>query len=277
MSEKLDQLKAEKSAEKVLADCGLLSPPICPFTIAKRHDIEVRPKQSVRPGVSGFLIRIGNAFGIAYAQHIQNEGFIRFTVSHELGHYFLPGHAESLFPHGDGVHESKSGFVSGDRVERQADYFASSLLMPAEQFRKSANLSGCGFAAIEKLSREFNTSITSTAIRYTKFTDDAVAVIVSVGDRIEYCFMSDAIRDFRGLTWIRKGERLPKSTTAGFNLVSSNIEDCVRMEGISVLSDWFDGAPDAEVNEDVVGLGSYGKTLTVLFTDQPLEEEEEED
>jgi hypothetical protein len=28
------------------------------------------------------------------------------------------------------------------------------------------------------------------------------------------------------------------------------------------------------MKEDVVGLGSYDKTLTVLFTDQPTDEEE---
>ena len=30
------------------------------------------------------------------------------------------------------------------------------------------------------------------------------------------------------------------------------------------------------MNEDVVGLGSYGKTLTVLFTDDVLDDEEDE-
>lgn len=42
-------------------------------------------------------MRLGETFGIQYASHIANEGFIRFTVAHELGHYFLPGHAEHLF------------------------------------------------------------------------------------------------------------------------------------------------------------------------------------
>jgi len=32
----------------------------------------------------------------------------------------------------------------------------------------------------------------------------------------------------------------------------------------------LDGAPRIEIKEDVVGLGHYGKTLTVLFTDAEL-------
>jgi hypothetical protein len=45
----------------------------------------------------------------------------------------------------------------------------------------------------------------------------------------------------------------------------------------SYLDDWLDGAPQVEVNEDVVGLGSYGKTLTILFTDEDLEDEDQDD
>ena len=38
-----------------------------------------------------------------------------------------------------------------------------------------------------------------------------------------------------------------------------------------MLDEWLDGAPRMEMKEDVVGLGHYGKTLTVLFTDQVVE------
>src|SRR5208337_1830070 len=177
MSEKLARLEAENTAQQIVQDCGFTALPICPFEIARRHDIHVEAKQSRKPGVSGFLIRIGNTFGIRYALHIQNEGFIRFTVAHELGHYFLPGHPERLFPAGDGLHESRSGFISNDPLERQADYFASALLMPAHQFREAVDYAGHGFAAIEKLATHCQTSITATAIRYTAFTDEAAAVI----------------------------------------------------------------------------------------------------
>ena len=190
----------------------------------------------------------------------------------------LPGHADHLFPTGTGLHESRSGFISGNRYERQADHFASALLMPGKLFKREVNRAGRGFAAIEKLARDFQTSITATAIRFTKFTDDAVAVVVSFGDHINYCFMSDRIRDLRDITWIKKGDLLPNgTTTAEFNADASNVEEARRAEGFSYLDDWFEGAPQVEVNEDVVGLGSYGKTLTVLFTDEDLEDEDESD
>jgi hypothetical protein len=149
--------------------------------------------------------------------------------------------------------------------------------MPEKLFRRAANRAGSGFPAIEILAKEFQTSITATAIRYTKFTDYTAAVVVSSGDQIDYCFMSERIRDLRGITWIRKGDFLPDGTTATFNADAANISDARREDGCSYLSDWFDGAPDVEVNEDVVGLGNYGKTLTILFTDEDLEDEDEAD
>jgi hypothetical protein len=277
MSEKLDRAEAEHRALQVVEGCGFIAFPICPLEIARKNDIHVEAGESTQPGVSGSLIRVGSTFGIRYACHIQNEGFIRFTIAHELGHYFLPGHPEKLFPNGNGLHHSRSGFVSHDPLERQADCFASALLMPEILFRKTMNGAGSGFAAIEKLAMGCKTSITSTAIRYAQFTDEAVAVIVSSGRQIDYCFMSDRIRDLRGITWIKNGDSLPSGTTRRFNSDGSNIERARRDEGTCYLDEWFDGAPHVEVNEDVIGLGSYGKTLTVLFTDEDLESEDNED
>mgnify|MGYP000895460139 CR=1 FL=1 len=276
MSEKLDRIEAEAEAERVLKDHLFPNLPICPFVIAEKAGIIVQPKETSERGVSGFLMRVGDTFGIQYAKHIASDGFIRFTVAHELGHYFLPGHADHLFPTGQGIHHSRSGFISGDRYERQADHFASALLMPASRFRKELDSAGQGFSAIERLANLFKTSLTATAIRYATHTDDAVAVIMSTGSQIDYCFMSDRIRDLRGITWIRKREPVPAgTTTAEFNGDPSNIEEARRDEGTCYLDDWFDGAPQVEVNEDVVGLGTYGKTLTLLFTEEDLDDEDE--
>lgn len=96
-------------------------------------------------------MKVGDTFGIMYATHIRNDGFIRFTVAHELGHYFLPGHPDKLFPAGDGLHESRSGFVSRDHHEEEADHFAAALLMPTTLFNKAMNDAGEGFAAIDRL------------------------------------------------------------------------------------------------------------------------------
>jgi len=49
-----------------------------------------------------------------YSDRFSSDGFRRFTVAHELGHYFLPGHIAYLFSQGNERHESESGFRISD-------------------------------------------------------------------------------------------------------------------------------------------------------------------
>lgn len=64
-----------------------------------------------------------------YLPHMTSSRRDRFTIAHELGHYFL----HYLHPN----REVAASFGRGERntVETQANVFASSLLMPEEQFR----------------------------------------------------------------------------------------------------------------------------------------------
>jgi Zn-dependent peptidase ImmA (M78 family) len=270
--------EAEQIASEVVASENLTTLPVCPFTLANKKGIYVAPKKSSKPGVSGFLMLHENQFGIQYATHIQNEGFIRFTVAHELGHYFIPGHPKLLFPPGVTLHESRSGFVSDLVHERQADVFATALLMPEGLFRAALQKVGAGFAAIEFLKNLCKTSITSTALRYVRVTDDPAAVIMSDGDVIDYCFISDALLQVPKLRSLRKGSALPpRSETAKFNRAKSNITSGRQASAYTSLDEWFDEAPEIEMKEDVVGLGSYGKTLTVLFTQEAIEVNDDQD
>jgi hypothetical protein len=271
-------LEAERVAADVIRGFPCTALPICPYAIASKHEITVQTRDSSEPGVTGFLMRVGNNFAIYHASHIKNDGFIRFTVAHELGHYFLPGHPDALFPNGDGIHHSRGGFQSSDKCERQADSFASALLMPKSMFLSAIRELEPGFSAIKTLKDMARTSITATAIRYAKFAEDPVAIIISQGTTIECCFMSDVIRDLSGLQWIKKGTPLPpRCQTRTFNENASNIACSRDAAGWTSLDDWFDSAPEVEMKEDVVGLGGYGKTLTVLFTEEPLSDEDDVD
>ena len=276
-SSNLRRLEAEREADSLLKRLKIDSLPVDPISVAQVHDIHVKAKEAGVSGTSGCLVRVGSTFGILYAQHVRVEGFVRFTIAHELGHYFLPGHAERLFPVGDGVHESRSGFVSDDPYEIQADFFAAALLMPAPLFRQALRSVGSGFRAIEELASECRTSLTATAIRFAQFTDDPVAVLVSSGGMIDYCFLSEPLDSHLSKAErYKKGKLVPTRTvTAKFQKNTTKAESTSREEGYCILADWFEDAPEVEMEEDVVGLGSYGKTLTVLFTEEALEDEEE--
>ncbi|ABS65807.1 protein of unknown function DUF955 [Xanthobacter versatilis] len=273
---------ARQTAEALLRDDGISGLPVDPFAIAESRDIVVQGKPEEHDGVSGMLLRHGNDFGIVFATHIPSPGFQRFSVSHELGHYFLPGHIDQVIK--DGVHVSRAGFVTDDPYELEADHFAAGLLMPEAPFRKAMERFDPGLDAIEQMADMCVTSRTATAIRFAELSDAAVAVIVSTGGIIDYCFMSDAMKSLPKLDWIRKGMPLPAGTaTAKLAADAERIAAGDRLGNETDLRDWLGGTTRAAIAEESVGLGRYGKVLTVLSSnslgqdDDPDDREDDED
>jgi hypothetical protein len=271
---------ARQNAEAYLRDNGHTSLPIDPFTIAAKHEIEVKAKPDTEGGVSGMLLRHGDNFGIMYATHTGSEGFERFSVGHELGHYFLDGHIDHVLPNG-GIHTSRAGYVSADPYELEADHFSSGLLMPGELFKKALNRRSPGLETIEYMAGLCKTSLTATAIRCAELSDDAVAVIISTGETIDFCFLSETMKSLPQLSWLRKGSAVPTKTgTAKLNSDPANILSGGRIIADIDALDWLGGLRSAIVTEEAVGLGRYGKTLTVLSSEvigRDAEEEEDDE
>lgn len=277
MSNPFGESNARNQSELLLRELGINSLPVCPFFIADKLDIEVRQLPSNNKGVSGMLLRHDNQFGILYATYVANEGFERFSVSHEIGHYCLPGHTDIIL--NNGFHQSHAGFISNDKYEVEADFFAANLLMPNGLFETALDKAGVGLDAIEQLADQCHASLTATAIKYAQHAPEAVAIIISTNDQIDYCFMSDTLKEFKGLDWLRKGTPVPSDTfTHNFNKKASNISQGARKDGDTNLQYWFGGDHQIEMLEEIIGLGSYGKTLTVLSTsDLPTEEDLDEE
>lgn len=247
--------------------------PINLIALGMSRNILIEAKPAAAKGVSGMLLRVGDNFAIGYATHIKSSGFQRFSIAHELGHYFL-GHADSMFSGGKTVHESQAGFGSRDQIELEADHFAAGLLMPSDLFKAEAGKYSDGFTAIEKLADRCQTSITASAIRYAELTDAAVAVVISTGSSVDYCITSRALRGIKGYRHPLKGSVLPKdSLTRDFNQTASNIIDAQREDDDADLIAWFHADDEIDASEEVIGLGDYGKTLTVITAELPDEEE----
>lgn len=269
---------ASTAAEQLVKGLGITALPVDPMKTARDRGIDVVAKPMEDQGVSGMLVRFGNEFAIAYATHHENEGFENFSVGHELGHYFLPGHVDAVITGESGAHASRAGYVSKDRYEIEADRFAAGFLMPRHLFFPALERAGSGLVAIEALAAQCKTSKHATAIRFAQCTRDAMAIVVSRGGIIDHCFMSEALKQVGGIDWLKKREAVPRNTaTFAFNQVNDNILRGVSVQDTSNLQYWFGGKRALEICEDVVGLGRYGRTLTVLYDINVPEPEDEED
>lgn len=265
--EALDRAAREKARE-VLAEAGITGGPVSPFKIAAAVGFPL-PIDDVTmpPPAFGALYKEGNSFRIMVSNTCPNEGFRRFTICHELGHLFLDGHLDELFEAGD-RHFSETSQFRGQKkpwFEIQADTFAAELLVPSAFAEPVVRAAGHGLAAVRAIETKFETSLSCAAVRYAELASDSVAVILSRNGTVEWACTSGQMREHwwgkRGL----KGENAPKeSVTAYLGRSSKAVSAGEERSTEGWLNDWFEGAPVVSVEEEALGLGSYGRVLTVL-------------
>lgn len=258
----------EARAEELLHQADVDALPVAPIAVARHLGIEVTAKPPAIKGASGWLIRAGEEFAIVYATHIDSVGFQHFSVAHEIGHYVLDGHPEHIFRNGM-EHESRAGFHSSDEIEREADYFASCLLMPKRFCMPLINRSSDGMAAVLKLAQQCNTSLTAAALRYAEIGELPIGIVQAYRGRVEFC-ATHPLRKHVG--WARSLARnLQVPTESATSRLAADHDAILRCEEDSDscdAADWFPGADsNAGLIEEVIGLGKFGRTLTVLTLD----------
>lgn len=268
---------ARSEGEKKSKDLGFTSFPIDVRAIVVDEEIDLVEKPASKKGVSGGIIFHGTEeVTIFYSSDIDNEGFRNFTVGHELGHYFLSGHPEEILSTAP-IHLSRAGFSQGtSSIELEADHFSSGLLMPSILVRKQLNDGQVGLDGILELARVSKCSLTASAIRAAECAEFPMAIVVSNLEHICYCFMSDSFKSLKP-NFLRKGDLLPYTGTRSFNQNQENIPSVKRTCTRTKFSEWFGDKTQISLDEEIIGLGGYGFTLTVLSSEKLLSDPYEED
>jgi Zn-dependent peptidase ImmA (M78 family) len=251
--------------------------PVSPKEFAIQLQIGVQPFDPAKSDISGFLMQHGNSFSIGYSTAIRSAGFQNFTIAHELGHYFIDDHPLAVLAGGE--HFSRSGYISKDRYEEEADAFATELLMPWKLIEPLIRMNAGGFQTIKAIADGCQSSLLASAIRYTQVTKECVAVIVSHLGVVEFMTASTSFKQITDLDWLRKKDSLPANVASRrFSTELDWIRGCHISEEGGRLGSWFPSVQDRDVEEDVVGLGSYERLLTVLVTEETdLEGEADEE
>lgn len=250
---------SEKHADEVLDALEIKKIPVDVFEIARREKIELCPvwagneflgRIEFHPIVNRFLLFYPNG------SSTQN-GRLRFSVAHELAHYYLPGHSGRL--RAGHFHNSTPGFVCEKGLEREADEFAAALLLPSGQIK--ARLRQHDFLDLRellKLAEEAHASRECVAIRYAKFAEEICAVVVSGRDKVLYSIASDDAVYHRVI--VTKGSDLPRTALARTVMPLQGI-----VEGKANLKEWCPRSfLRGELWQEVVSLGYDDRALTVL-------------
>jgi Zn-dependent peptidase ImmA (M78 family) len=156
-----------------------------------------------------FFIFLDKSFGNNLASPV-----IRYSFAHELGHYFINEHRMELMSQGVLVQADGDPMLSESIFEKEAEYFASCLLMPRQQFIDDVSGKDFGVWLIHKLCKKYKVSQTAALMRYMELGDEPIAVIFNHNNgRHGYKIQSPQFRHYH-LNLDENGF-IPKGSVAG--------------------------------------------------------------
>lgn len=99
----------------------------------------------------------------------------RFTIAHELGHFILHRSTQSRFNcDKDSVY---AGHETLRLIEREADDFASNLLMPGDVLREMIAGQRVDMRVLGAIAKRFKVSFEALCIRFIKYTDERAILV----------------------------------------------------------------------------------------------------
>ena len=158
-------------------------------------------------GALGPLPKRGG-WGILYNPAIRSAGRINYTLGHEFGHYLC--HRQ----------EKPSGFQCGPsdvlgatlKQEREADRFASYLLMPLDDFRAQVGNQNISLDLLRHCADRYEVSFTAAALKWLESTSCCAAVVVATSGYILWCRRSASAA--RQRVFFPRGMELPTGSVA---------------------------------------------------------------
>lgn len=160
--------RAEREAAAVWEDAGKPIP-VDPSKIAKLHDIEIR-KEDLEEDVSGMMVTREDSSVVIVVNSSHHKNRHRFSVAHELGHYFLHRAVSPIFVDSKQVFYRDATASEGTkRQEIEANAFAAELLMPESEVRSrfphKLSLMEMDAEEVEKAAKFFCVSTTALSLR----------------------------------------------------------------------------------------------------------------
>lgn len=207
------------------------------------------------------LINFKKNFGIININSdIVEPGQRKFTIAHEMGHYF---NERDKLPNLCGcTTDDLNSFKSHKHNEDSANEFAAELLMHRPWFNNFILKRELNFDLIKELANHFSVSLSAAAIRYANIGKYPAAVIYSKNGLVQW----SAFHDYFPFKYIPKGYKVKKDSAAFDFYAGKTMQTCYDLVPASV---WFAGdykcKPTTYLFEQNVAMPNYNAVLTLLW------------
>jgi IrrE N-terminal-like domain len=193
-------------------------------------------------GSQRYLLAYNTKYDTQWTYDGDHHPKVRFTIAHELGHYFLDQH-RSYLQHGGQAYSCFTETYSGIMMEIEADAFAAGMLMPSKLMRPIINRDCSDLPSlkdIRQVAGDFQVSLTSTMVRWTRLSDFPCAVFsvgkTSGGVGIRWGWVSDAFANV-GAYWRRYGEFLSRDARK-FLEMGPGFSKWRSGQGLGLMKNW---------------------------------------
>ena len=200
---------------------------------------------------------------ILYNSGVRSAGRKRFTIAHEFGHYLLHRNNQDRFECGDD--DIETGGSSDDDIETHADKFASTLLMPLDDFRIQVHGHPLSFDLLGHCADRYGVSLTAATLRWMEIADQRAVLVASRDDHMLWAKSNEAAYKSGAVFATRKRTiSLPRDALAH----SDNCTGVPQKQEV-LANIWFPREPSyVQMTEMTKIAGNYDYTLSLLLMPQ---------
>lgn len=184
----------------------------------------------------------------------------RFTIAHELGHFILHRNQRANFSC-----DKESVYSGADTIrdiEREADDFASNLLMPGDLLRDWSSGRQIDLHVLSAIAQRFEVSFEALCIRFIKFTPQRAILVYWDNGFVKYEWRSSSAVKTRAR--IRRNDD-PAEPPPGTLAADIGVEQEWDGEEMSAAIWCAEEAPHMKLREFKHSYGARDRVLTLLL------------
>ena len=213
-----------------------------------------------------FWLKNRGEWVVLYKPHENSPGRSNFTIAHEFGHYVLHRKRQAQFQC-----SQDDALGEGAKIEREADEFASYLLMPINDFREQVASKHMTLDVMGACADRYEVSLTAATLKWLSFTEQPAILVTARDGMILWWRASDSARR-AAFANIRSGMELPADSLAVSPSVAVSPQD-FRLGVVHGSGVWLQGV---EVREMAIMSDRYDMTISLLVFERPGVQHDEE-
>lgn len=247
-------------ALRLLERCGLDDPTEMPLPIIVKG-LGAYYEEKPLKQCEGRIVTVGGKTLITINSGITYEGKKRYAIAHELGHFEMHKDKIPIFSDNE---ESFVDWLKAGPHEREANEFAAEFLMPREVFAKECKGKKISPELIKQLSSRFQTSITSTLMRYIEFGNHEACIVYCKDNKMKWRKWS---KDFYHRLNFQYNAHPPTGSVAYEMFTKRVFYTDSELKQQVWKSDWFemDDENDEPFFEFCVFVPSYNYSISLIW------------